>query len=111
MRKVYTERARELRKNQTGAEWKLWSRLRNRQLTGLKFRRQYAIGGYIVDFVCLERGLVIELDGGQHAKQEDYDQGRTEFLAARGFKLLRFWNPIVFEDTDAVLETILEALE
>ena len=111
MRKVFTKRARELRKKQTDAEWKLWSRLRNRQLSGYKFRRQFAVGPYVVDFVCLERRLAIELDGGQHSEREVYDQRRTKFLAAEGFEVLRFWNPIVFEETDAVLATILHALE
>ena len=111
MRKVLTKRARELRRDQTDAEWKLWSRLRNRQLSGYKFRRQFAVGKYIVDFVCLERRLVIELDGGQHSEQEAYDERGTKFLAAEGFEVLRIWNPIVFEETDGVLSTILDALE
>ncbi len=111
MREVFTERARELRSQQTEAERKLWSRLRSRQLAGFKFRRQYAIGKYIVDFVCLERQLAIELDGGQHAEQLEYDHLRSEFLKAAGFDVLRFWNPTVFLETDGVLETILAALE
>ena len=111
MRKVFTERARELRKSQTDAEWKLWSRLRNRQLGGYKFRRQFAVGRYIVDFVCLERRIAIQLDGGQHSEQDGYDPRRTKFLTAEGFEVLRFWNPIVFQETDAVLSTILDALE
>lgn len=76
-----------------------------------KFRRQFAVGRYIVDFVCLERRIAIELDGGQHSEQEGYDQRRTKFLTAEGFEVLRFWNPIVFQETDAVLSTILDALE
>jgi len=88
VRKVFTERARELRKNQTDVEWKLWSRLRNRQLGGYKFRRQFAVGRYIVDFVCLERRIAIQLDGGQHSEQEGYDQLRTKFLTSEGFEVL-----------------------
>ena len=61
--------------------------------------------------MCLERRIAIELDGGQHSEQEGYDQRRTKFLTAEGFEVLRFWNPIVFQETDAVLSTILDALE
>lgn len=110
-RKVFTERAQELRRQQTDAERKLWSRLRNRQLSGFKFRRQFPVGQYILDFVCLDRKLAIELDGGQHAEQVPYDDRRRIFLEAEGFTVLRFWNPTVFLETEGVLETILAALE
>ena len=85
-------RARALRKSATDAESVLWSRLRNRQLLQLKFRRQRPIGMYIADFACLEIGLVIELDGGQHVDQIVYDGKRAEDMKALGFETLRFWN-------------------
>ena len=103
------ERARELRRRQTDAEARLWSRLRADQL-GHKFRRQHRIEGFIADFCCVERGLVVELDGGQHAEQEGYDQRRTARLGAAGFRVLRFWNDAVLTQTDAVLEAIVQAL-
>ena len=103
--------ARALRRNMTDAERRLWRRLRMRELAGCKFRRQRAMGAYVVDFVCLETRLVIEVDGGQHAEQADSDQRRTAWLAARGFRVLRFWNNDVFEHLDEVCETILRALE
>jgi len=100
------ERARALRVRQTDAERLLWSRLRNRQFAGYKFRRQEVIGIYIADFVCLEAKLIIELDGGQHNEQIDYDAERSGYLIRLGFKVLRFWNNDVLQNTDAVLEHI-----
>ena len=79
-----------LRTNQTEAENRLWYHLRNRRFQGWKFRRQHILEGYIVDFVCLERRLVIELDGGQHADQKAYDNQRTLALEKVGFKVIRF---------------------
>ncbi|MCL7488982.1 MAG: endonuclease domain-containing protein [Desulfobulbaceae bacterium] len=102
--------ARILRKKQTDAEKLLWRHLRNRQVANCKFRRQFAIKPYIVDFVCLSPRLVIELDGSQHVEAADYDRVRTEFLAAEGFKVLRFWNNEVLEETEAVLQKIYEEL-
>jgi very-short-patch-repair endonuclease len=99
-------RARSLRKRQTDAERLLWYRLRSRQLAGYKFRRQQAMGVYIVDFICLESKLIIELDGGQHATQIEYDAKRSSYLNSHGFKVLRFWNNDVLQDIDAVLEFI-----
>lgn len=101
--------AKELRKNQTPAEQKLWSALRNDQL-GVNFRRQHAIGPYIVDFVCIKKKLVIELDGGQHLEQEQYDAERTAFLQSKGYRVLRFWNHDVMIDLNAVIIVIQEAL-
>ncbi|TCV80028.1 MULTISPECIES: endonuclease domain-containing protein [Methylomonas] len=98
--------ARALRKNQTDAEKLLWYRLRNRQLAGCKFRRQQVIGPYIADFLCLEPKLIIELDGGQHATQQDQDEQRTRFLESLGYRVLRFWNHDVIRDIESVLETI-----
>jgi|WetSurMetagenome_2_1015567.scaffolds.fasta_scaffold29001_2 very-short-patch-repair endonuclease len=85
---------RNLRKNSTPQEIVLWSRLKNNNFKNLKFRRQYNIGKYIADFICLERKLIIELDGWQHKEenQERYDQERTKYLERQGFKVIRFWN-------------------
>jgi len=88
------DRARELRKNQTDVETKLWSRLRGRQVAGAKFRRQYPIGHFIADFCCYEQRLVVELDGGQHAEARTLDQRRTDFLVSQGYRVLRFWNAL-----------------
>jgi very-short-patch-repair endonuclease len=98
--------ARALRKRQTDAEAILWSRLRNRQLEGFKFRRQVPLLGYIADFVSHDAKLIIELDGGQHAEQVEADQKRTRDLEAAGFLVLRFWNADIFTNLDGVLTTI-----
>ena len=103
-------RARALRRNQTDAERRLWSRLRNRQIVGFKFKRQFPIGAYFADFVCLETGLIIEVDGGQHLEQQIRDAVRTEFLERLGYRVLRFWDNDVLLRTDAVLVAIHEAL-
>ena len=102
--------ARMLRQNQTEAEARLWRHLRNRGLVGHKFRRQYPIGPYIADLVCLERYLVVEADGGQHAEREAEDVCRTRFLESQGFKMLRFWNNDVLSHTESVLIAILNEL-
>src|SRR6185295_8004068 len=99
-----------LRKSQTDAEDILWYQLRNRNFKNHKFRRQHILCGYIVDFVCLEEKLVIELDGGQHAEKIEYDSARTLKLEADGFQVLRFWNNQILNDMDGILETIYEAL-
>ena len=104
------DRARQLRRHQTDVEGKLWSRLRARQLSGAKFRRQYPIGGFIADFYCYERRLVIELDGGHHAEHVDADQSRTDFFVSQGYRVLRFWNNEVIENIDGVLEQIAHTL-
>lgn len=101
-----TNKARSLRKNQTDVEQLVWKHLRNRQLYNYKFRRQFPIEPYIADFVCLDLKLIVELDGGQHASQIDYDNQRTLFLEQRGFKVIRFWNNDVIENTVGVLEAI-----
>lgn len=100
------ELARSLRKNQTDSEQVIWQQIRNRQLLGCKFRRQQVIGPFIVDFVCLEPKLVIEIDGGQHADQKQYDQDRSHYLQQLGYRVLRFWNHEVLQDTPAVMEAI-----
>lgn len=101
--------ARKLRKNQTPQEEKLWQLLRNQQLQGLKFRRQYPIGEFIVDFVCKEIKLVIEIDGGQHNLVEniELDTKRSNFLLSKGYRVLRFWNNDIDNNLDGVYETIL----
>src|SRR5438132_13832939 len=96
--------ANRLRRDQTDAERKLWMRLRDRQLNGLKFRRQQPIGRYIVDFFCAEYRLVIELDGGQHVDQIQADKRRTEFLNKVGYRVLRFWDHEVLTEPEAVLQ-------
>ncbi len=103
-------KARELRKNPTEAERKLWKYLRLRQLGGYKFRRQVPLGSYIGDFVCLEKKLIVELDGGQHSIQINYDAKRTEWLEAHGFRVLRFWNNDVLEEIEIVKELIAKEL-
>ena len=85
-------RARILRNNPTDAERILWRHLRFRQLVGYKFRRQRPIGRFIVDFVCLEKNLVIEIDGGQHSEQKSYDSKRDAWIRTKGFRVLRFWD-------------------
>ncbi len=102
-----------LRKNATDAERKLWSKLRNKQLMGFKFHRQYSIQQYILDFYCPEKRLAIELDGSHHAEDEtrEYDQNRTNELQAHNIKVLRFWNSEVTSNINAVIETIVVELE
>jgi very-short-patch-repair endonuclease len=104
-------RAKALRKASTDAESLLWYRLRNRQLLDLKFRRQRPMGQYIADFACLEIGLVIELDGGQHAEQVARDEARAEEMKRLGFRTLRFWNNEVLNETEAVMEQIRQVAE
>ena len=101
-----TERARELRKNQTDAELKLWQLLRNRNFHGYKFRRQHRIGEYITDFACVSLKLVIELDGSQHMQNVDYDIHRTRYLNSKGFKVVRFWNNDILNQVSSVLEAL-----
>ncbi|NOR68384.1 MAG: DUF559 domain-containing protein [Methylomarinum sp.] len=103
---TYTDLARNLRKNQTDAEQLLWLQLRNRRFLNYKFRRQFAIEPYIVDFVCLELKLIIELDGSQHIEQKKLDTERSLFLKQRGFKVIRFWNNDLFTQIDTILEAI-----
>jgi very-short-patch-repair endonuclease len=88
----------------TDAEQALWRMLRGRQIADLKFRRQHPFGDYILDFVCLEIKLVIEVDGGQHSEQTDYDEVRTHRLQKAGFHVLRFWNNEVLREIEAVKE-------
>ena len=103
------DRARKLRNFSTKAELKLWNQLRARSLDGRKFIRQHPIGPYIADFVCREKRLVIEVDGGQHSLNER-DRSRDQWLVERGYKVLRFWNNEVLENIEGVLEAIKFAL-
>ncbi|MDX2167403.1 MAG: endonuclease domain-containing protein [Deltaproteobacteria bacterium] len=105
--------ARYLRRNMTDAERRLWRHLRMRDLGGCRFRRQRPVGPYVVDFACLERSLIVEIDGGQHNDVVHLaaDQRRTEYLQRRGFRVVRFWNNEVFENLDGVCEEIRRLLE
>jgi very-short-patch-repair endonuclease len=94
------------------AEKRLWSRLRAHRMDGRKFRRQHALGTYIVDFVCLDSRLIIELDGDSHANdsREALDAQRTAYLEKLGFRVIRFWNDYVLTDLDSVTGTVFEEL-
>ena len=108
MKRRLTSLARALRKNSTSAETTLYNKLKAKQIEGIKFRRQQPIENFIVDFVCFENRIVIELDGGQHAENRDKDIERDRVLTENGFKVLRFWDNEVFENIDGVLEVIRE---
>lgn len=101
-----TIRAKQLRRNMSDAERKFWYRINNNQL-GVKFRRQYPIGPYFADFVCLDKRLVIELDGDQHAKNIEYDNKRTDFIETRGYTLIRITNSYL---TDKHIDEVIETL-
>lgn len=107
---IMRDRARRLRHAQTDAERKLWYSLRSRQLKGVKFRRQHPVAGYIADFCCVERRLIVEVDGGQHTIQTQADRRRTEVLNNYGYRVLRFWDHEVLTNFDVVLECIAEEL-
>jgi very-short-patch-repair endonuclease len=96
-------KARQLRRRATEAEKVLWKHLRARQLEGVKFRRQEPIGQYIVDFVALEKKVVIEVDGGQHAVEKEKDRKRDQWFKHEGFEILRIWNNDIFDNLDGVL--------
>jgi very-short-patch-repair endonuclease len=100
------DNAKSLRSNMTDAEQKLWYYLRANRFMGLKFKRQKPVGRYIVDFICLEEKLIIELDGGQHAENITYDHNRDAWLRSQGYTVLRFWNNELFTETESVLEKI-----
>ena len=105
--------ARQLRKNSTKQERILWKLLRNNNLKNFKFKRQYPIGNYIVDFICRDKWLIIEIDGGQHNQEEDIikDSERTDYLKSRGFKVIRFWNCDIDKNKQGVYKRILKELE
>ncbi len=104
-------RAGELRKETTPAEKKLWAYLRLMREEGIHFRRQHAIGSFITDFCAPRRKIVIELDGSQHLEQEEYDQERTNYLEAQGYKVLRFWNHDVMNHIEDVVRRIKYVIE
>jgi very-short-patch-repair endonuclease len=104
------DNARLLRHRSTDAERRLWYFVRNRQLDGCRFRRQAPLGRYVADFVCVERRLVVELDGSQHADEAERDAARTRSLEDAGFVVLRFWNNDVFGNVEGVLEVIIRHL-
>jgi very-short-patch-repair endonuclease len=109
--KPRTARARELRQTSTEAEKALWSLVRNRKIAGCKFRRQVPIDRFFADFACVERRLIVELDGGQHADQAAYDAARTEALEAAGWTVLRFWNSQLLQHPEGVARAIHQALD
>ncbi len=103
--------AKKLHRNMMPAEVKLWARLRAHQLNGVHFRNQHAIGNYVVDFCAPRKKLVIELDGSQHLEQKEYDEHRTNYLAAHGYRVIRFWNHQVMNNIDDVIRAIIFAME
>ena len=104
------ERAKECRRNRTDAENRMWYYLRNRRLSGYKFVRELVISNYIADFVCREKKIIIEIDGGQHMAAVQYDLMRTKYLERNGYKVIRFWNNEVFQDIEAVMDSILNII-
>lgn len=104
-------RSRSLRHNSTDAESLIWRHLRSRRLLGYKFRRQVPIGNYIVDFLCEEASVIVELDGGQHMEHHEYDETRSKWLGSQGFEVVRFWNNDVLQRTEPVLERLLSILQ
>ena len=104
-----TGKARGLRRKATDAEMKLWFAVRDRRLAGFRFVRQKSIGPYVVDFLCRDRNLIVEVDGGQHAESES-DQVRDAYLVSEGYRVMRFWNSDVLGNLDGVLETMLTSL-
>jgi len=101
-----TQAARRLRKEQTPAERRLWSRLSRRQLNGLHFRRQHPVGRFIADFYCARHKLIIEVDGPVHDDQVEYDEIRSEWLESQGYHVMRFTNDEILRDLDGVVATI-----
>ncbi|MFC3712236.1 endonuclease domain-containing protein [Sphingoaurantiacus capsulatus] len=107
-RETHPEAAR-LRREATDAERRFWRAVRNRQLAGLKFRRQVSLGPYVADFACVEGGLIVELDGSQHADAVEYDERRTRYLEAQGYRVIRFSNIDALTNLEGVLEMVLAA--
>ncbi len=103
---------RSLRTNMTKQEQKLWQLIRKRGINKYRFRRQFPIGNYIVDFICREKKLVIEIDGGQHneVKNAEYDRERTRYIESQGYRVIRFWNNDVDNNIEGVYMEILKAL-
>ena len=105
-----TRRARELRLNPTDAERRLWRVLSRRQVAGVRFNRQVPVGPYIADFAARSEKLIVEVDGGQHAEHEAYDDARTRYLEAQGWRVIRFWNNDVLSNLEGVVATIERTL-
>lgn len=105
-----TARSRELRRNMTPAERRLWSRIRARQLADTRFNTQFPVGPFICDFVSRGSKLIIEIDGGQHADRVKADARRTAYLKSKGYRVVRFWNNDVLENTHGVVEVIGQLL-
>ena len=103
--------ARELRRNQTDAEKIMWRKLRAKRLQSLKFRRQQPIGKFIVDFVCFEKKLIIELDGSQHSENKELDESRDDWLLTQGYTVVRFWNNDVLKNIDGVMHSIQSIIQ
>jgi len=103
-------RARELRRNSTDAERRLWSALRDRRLEGYRFRRQYPIGHFIVDFACTREKIIVEADGAQHSESES-DERRTAWLESQGWRVVRLWNNDILKNTEGVIITLLQELQ
>jgi very-short-patch-repair endonuclease len=106
--KNYITIAQNLRKRLTDTERLLWSKLRAKQIEGHKFRRREPIGKYVVDFVCHEKRLIVELDGGQHAENRDADNQRDKWLGDQGYRVLKFWNHEALTNSEGVLKVIVE---
>ena len=106
-------KARLLRKNMTRQERKLWNLLRNKQFYGYRFLRQYIIDNYIVDFICVSKKIIIEVDGGQHneVKISQYDSKRTDYLSAKEYTVIRFWNNEIDTNLDGVYEKLMQVFE
>ena len=104
------KQARALRRQMTEAEKVMWSKLRDRRLDGVKFKRQKPIAGYIVDFVALDLNLIVEIDGGQHAERVEEDAARTKVLEESGYHVIRFWNHDVVGNMEGVLEALIQEL-
>lgn len=100
------DRAKELRSHQTEAEQRLWYHLRAHRFMNLKFKRQKPLGPYIVDFICHDLGLIVDVDGGQHQEAAEYDRRRDAWLQEQGYRVLRFWNNEVMQQMDGVPEAI-----
>ena len=105
--------ARELRKNSTIQERRLWNLLKNRQFHNLKFKRQQPMGNYIVDFICKEAKIIVEIDGGQHNEPENIkaDEERTKFLEQLGYKVIRFWNNEIYENIEGVIKKLEQEIK
>ena len=105
----HTFLARTLRKKQTPQEQKLWNIIRNRNFYGLKFKRQFPIGKYIVDFVCLDKKTIIEIDGGQHNSPDNIikDNERSQYLLTHGYRVIRFWNNDIDNNIEGVYEQLI----